>query len=883
MEDESLQRKIKSTLLVLCIILSCVPVFLFATHANEVMSDSDNPISIDFKALAEVYGEQIPVVARFDQGMTKAICTMLSSLQLEFSLGSASKSHIGPFYLLKGAADDLQALADMGIVSEIAPQTYAQFLESPRDVSIPEINADNVWMMLDDFGRNVTGEGILIADLDSGIDWKHPDLWFADGGQYSWFDSGSNGQLDNGTDGIDINPDGIIMADEALYYLDLDNNGVFNVRREWVWMDNISQNAFPDIGEPFFVVNDTSGDGLLDFGEPLIMLGTPKTKYIFEKDGNPSPGIQMWERGVNLTSSTHTDDSQFGGGHGTAVAGILLGGQIGYRDYLGVAPDAELMMIRVIGDQFTWLSIEEGLAIANSTGADVILTEVGSWTYQYLDGSSFAEQMIDLLVAAGIPVISPSGNLGGKDKHAMINTAPDVPHLIDFSVPVADGLFVPEDIAEVYITVLTVDPTDFFTSNFSLWINGTTIYLHPGIGEGMWFKESGIISGINIESYTSISARGTKMLAVWMYGSLPTTPPVPYYRLNISTPDSAIVHAYISDDQSGWSGGCVWISDIVDSHHITWPSTADRTISVASYRTRNLVGGGTIGDRADFSSRGPRIDGINKQNVAAPGGYDIISDYANGSAWDSWYNGFGALPFQNQFGSYRLFSGTSASGPHVAGAVALLLQNNSTMGDQMQVIIESTAKSDGFTGIVPNADWGGGKLDVEAALLSLMPGPDVDGPSIGSHERTPFTPNSTESVLLNVSVTDISGVDTVILSYYNGSAWYNVTMTLTGLYYVATIPAHPNGTSINYRFYANDTVDNWSVSSIFGYTVTDPPPSTTTTGPTTTTTTPTTTTGGPTTSSPPPEEPDYLRLALILSAILALIILAVICSRRKSK
>ncbi|MHA3963623.1 MAG: S8 family serine peptidase [Candidatus Thorarchaeota archaeon SMTZ1-45] len=878
-----MQRKVISTLIVLCILLSSVPVLLYLVPNDEVQISTVETVGIDFEVLAEVYGEQIPVVARFDQGMPTTLRKIISSLHIEFCLGSASKSHIGPYYLLKGASRNLQALANMGIVSEIAPQTHAQFLETPRDVSIPEINADNVWMMLDDLSRNVTGQDILIADLDSGVDWRHPDLWFADGGQYSWFDQVSNGQLDNGTDGIDISPDGIIMPDEALYFLDLDNNGVFNVRREWVWLDNITQNAFPDIGEPFFVVNDTSGDGLLDLGEPLVMLGTPKTKYIFEKDGNPSPSVQMWARGVNLTSSTHTDDSQFGGGHGTAVAGILLGGQIGYRDYIGVAPDAELMMIRVIGDQFTWLSIEEGLAIANSTGADVILTEIGSWTYEYLDGSSLVEQMIDLLVAAGIPVISPSGNLGGKDKHAMINTAPDVPHLIDFSVPVADGLLVPEDIAEVYITVLTIDPTDFISSNFSLWINGTTIYLHPGVGEGMWFKESGIISGINIESYTSISARGTKMLAVWLYGSLPTTPPAPFYRLNISTPDSAIVHAYISDDQSGWTGGCVWINDIVDSHHITWPSTADRTISVASYRTRNLVGGGTIGDRADFSSRGPRIDGLNKQNVAAPGGYDIISDYANGSAWDTWYNGYGSLPFQKQFGSYRLFSGTSASGPHVAGAVALLLQNNSTMGDQMQVIIESTARSDGFTGIVPNADWGGGKLDVESALLSLMPGPDIEGPVIGSHDRTPFTPNSTQSVLLNVTVTDVSGVDTVILSYYNGT-WYNNTMTLIGSFYIGTIPAHPNGTPISYRFYANDTIGNWSVSSMFGYTVTDPPPTTTTTtGPTTTSATTTPTTGGPTTTSPPPEEPDYLRLALILSIILALIILAAVCSRRRSR
>jgi subtilisin family serine protease len=796
-------------------------------------------------------------------------------------------SHLSSYYLLEGGTAGLAALIDLGIISEIAPQTHAQYLESPRDVSIPEINADDVWMMLDDFSRNITGKDILIADLDSGVDWRHPDLWFPDGGTYSWLEGGvPNAQFDNGTDGVDLNPDGVIMPDEVLYFTDLDRNGVFNVRQEWAWADNIYQNAFPDIGEPFFVVNDTSGDGLLDLGEPLVMLGTPKTKYIVEKDGNPAPNIRTWERGVNLTSSSHYDDSLFGGGHGTAVAGILLGGQVGYRDYVGVAPDADLMMIRVIGDQFTWLSIEEGLTIANNTGADVILTEIGSWTYHYLDGSSITEQMIDDLVTQGIPVISPSGNLGGKNKHAMVNTVANTPHLIDFSVPPVDGIYVLEDITEVFITVLTVDPTDFVVSNFSLVINGTTTYLTPGIGEGMWFLQSNIIPNVNVQSYTSVSARGTKMFAIWLFGILPTTPPIPFYQLNITTPDPAIIHAYISDDQSGWTGGSVWMSDMVDSHHITWPSTADNAISVASYHTRGLFG--TLGDRATFSSIGPRIDNFPKQTIAAPGGYDIISDWANGSSWESWYNT--GLPYFHQFGTYRWFSGTSASGPHVAGAAALLLQTNSTIGDQVKMIIEITAVSDGFTGPVPNDFWGAGKLDIEAAVNFIKPPPDTTGPVIGSHTRTPWSPTSSNSPLLNVSVTDMSGVSTVILSFWNGTGWFNSTMSLVGSFYIGTIPAHPNGTAINYRFYANDTLDNWSMSTMFAYTVFDPPPTTTTTaittttGPTTTTTSTGTTppTTGPTTT-PPPTEPDYLRLAIILSGILALILLSVVCNRRKQK
>ncbi|MFW9834767.1 MAG: S8 family serine peptidase [Candidatus Thorarchaeota archaeon] len=860
-----MQRRAISILLALCLILSSIPVVLYVLPIDEVQSVSETPVSIslNYEALTRTYGDEISVVVQFKQGLTTELKNIIKSLGLEFSLGSASSSHISSFYLLKGSSDALKTLTSIGVVTRIAPQTQASFMESPRDVSIPEINADDVWMMLDDLGRNITGKDILIADLDSGVDWRHPDLWFADGGSYPYVNATSTGFL-NGTDAVDFNRDFALTPNETLYALDLDRDGIFDARTEWLWADNLIQNAFPDNGELFFVVNDTSGNGLLDGWEELVLLGTPKTEYIFEMDGDSSsPSLQSWVRGVNLTSSTHHDDSSRGGGHGTAVAGILLGGQPGFRDYVGVAPDAELMMIRVIGDENTTIPFETALAIANKTGADVILTEIGSWTYEYLDGSSLTETIIDDLVADGIPVISPSGNLGQSDKHAMVTTAPYTPHLIDFIVPQL-GV----EISEVYITVLSVDPTDFVASNFTLNVNGVITLLTPGIGEEMWVLQSNIYPGVDVQSYTSVSSRGTRMLAIFLYGpGLPTNPPASPYQLGIQTPDSAIIHTYIADDQSGWSGGCVWTTDMTDSYHICWPSTADSAISVASYHTRSIYG--TAGARASFSSIGPRIDGFAKQTVAAPGGWDIISDYANGSVWEDWFNG-SVFHFYQQFGAYRMFSGTSASGPHVAGAAALLLQLNSTIGDQVKAIIESTAASDGFTGAVPNDMWGGGKLDVEAALNFIMPGPDI-----GNHDRTPFTPNSTQTVTINVTVTDASGVDTVTLSYKNGTTWFNVTMTWTGSYYEGVIPSFPNGTVINYRFYANDTLGNWSVSAMYGYTVTDPGPSTTTT--------PGTTTGGTTPTTPTPTEPDYLRLALILSAILALIILSVVCSKRKSK
>ncbi|MFW9768006.1 MAG: S8 family serine peptidase [Candidatus Thorarchaeota archaeon] len=867
-----MQRKAVSTLIALSLVLSSIPTLLYMIPSPDEQLRQNQTMPPDFAALSQIYGEQIPVVVCLDQGVTPAIEDTILSLDLRFSFGSAENSHIGPYYLLQGPALGLQSLTDSGLISDIAPQTHAQFLQSPRDLSIPEINADDVWLMLDDLGINVTGEGVLIADLDTGVDWRHPDLWLADGQSFPYVNSTSNGFV-NGTDAVDYNRDFALSANETLYALDINRNGVFDVRFDWLWVDSKIINQIPDVGEQFFVVNDTSGNGLLDGYESLIELETPKTKFIVEKNNSV---LVNWERGVNLTSSTHMDTD----GHGTAVAGLMMGGQLGFRDLVGVAPSADLMMLRVIGEANSYLSIEEGLTWASNHGADVILTEIGSWTYHFLDGSSLAEQMIDTLVASGVPVISPSGNLGGKDKHSMFSPLPDAPYTVDFSIP-----NLPNEITEVYITVLSVNPIDFASVNFSLIMDRTsfgqspiTIYLHPGMGYYAWFAEPPVPpSNFIIESFIDVSSRGTSMLGIWIHGTLPTTAAPPWHALNVTAPASATFHGYISDDQTAWTGGAIYTSDVNDQYHITWPSTADSTISVASYHTRSIYG--TAGDRASFSSNGPRIDGFAKQSVAAPGGYDVISDWANGSSWASWYNGGGVFPFQPQFGTYRLFSGTSASGPHVAGTAALMLQMNSTRGSEFKTIIETTALSDSFTGITPNPEWGHGKLDAAAAVAYLAA--DMLPPTIGAHSRTPMTPNATQSVVINVTVTDNVAVDTVILSYYAGTIWINVTMSINVAdYYDGTIPAFSDGTLVTYRIYANDTAGNWAVTGTYSYTVSSST-TTTTTGTTTTTPTGTTNTTSPTPTTP--ESPDYLRIALLLSFVFALIVLYFVCARRRSK
>ena len=135
-----------------------------------------------------------------------------------------------------------------------------------------------------------------------------------------------------------------------------------------------------------------------------------------------------------------------------------------------------------------------------------------------------------------------------------------------------------------------------------------------------------------------------------------------------------------------------------------------------------------------------------------------------------------------------------------------------------------------------------------------------------------------EAVLIDADVTDETGVDTVILSYFNGTAWTNITMTWTGSEYHGVIPALAAGTIVYYKFYANDTLGFSAVSSTFSYTVT----TTTTTTTTGTSTTSTGTTSG-TGSTIPDGQLDALRLILLLTGVLVLVVLYVVYARRRSK
>lgn len=96
---------------------------------------------------------------------------------------------------------------------------------------------------------------------------------------------------------------------------------------------------------------------------------------------------------------------------------------------------------------------------------------------------------------------------------------------------------------------------------------------------------------------------------------------------------------------------------------------------------------------------------------------------------------------------------------------------------------------------------------------------DVLPPDVVDSSWTPTSPDDSQTVTVNVSATDPSGVITMILAYHDGSSWHNLTMTLLGGQYVAYVPSQIYRTTVTLKVYACDGQDNWGVTPLGSYTV----------------------------------------------------------------
>lgn len=642
---------------------------------------------------------QVAVTVRFQQGaQPRSQDKALLSEKLGVDFGSSPAS-FGRVHAVAVPWDSLARLAEWPGVERV-DSVWKPAMASTLDLSVREIGADAAWAMLDPAGRPVTGEGITIATFDTGIDVYHPDFWRDDGPSYPWLDTNRNGTLDPGIDSVDVNANGLADPGELLRLLGSSSAGGDEIpgtthlgylpAMDWLYID-ANNNGQRDVGpsagftdthstfgEPLLLGDDFNHDTTISISETLTALGSSKVQAVL------GPSGMEYRRGVNLSSSP--DDSS---GHGTQVAGIIAGGQVGLRRYVGVAPGASLL----VADCWT---NEPSVYIpwAERNGARVMLYEFGSWVQEFLDGSSNLEQMLDAESAKGIVQVAPAGNLADGDKHAHLVLGTAGAHQVRFIVP--SGQLT----SEVWVSIV-----------WHRWDSGLRVELVSPSGAAVELPGNDTITPLArhiVISSRDHSPRDTVRFDIGLFGDgSPVAQGIWTLRLTNRLSYGLNVNLYLTDQDRNWEGGVVFLDSVDSFYTVTSPATADSAIAVASYSTRGR-GGDPAGVRSPFSGVGPRLDGEDAVDIAAPGHYADIATAASHAVEGG------------SVGQYRWFGGTSAAAAHVAGAVALVRQAYPyLLPEAVGEWLRSSARADLQTGIVPNERWGSGKLDLAAALEAI--------------------------------------------------------------------------------------------------------------------------------------------------------------------
>jgi minor extracellular serine protease Vpr len=283
--------------------------------------------------------------------------------------------------------------------------------------------------------------------------------------------------------------------------------------------------------------------------------------------------------------------------------------------------------------------------------------------------------------------------------------------------------------------VLITDPTQAFNNSTS----GTLL-----IDEG----DSPVIPGGARSFHMEVDDQGTKppCAGIWTV------------RVHGNTvPQGGHYDAWIWSSTFGVNQlEAAWVSPD-PTNIISIPGTSFNEITVGGYMTKYQwlsIDGGTyhwggtspsdVGTLASFSSPGPTRDNRIKPEITAPAWTEVSAlardvDVSLAS---------GQQPQVVEDGVHWALPGTSFSSPHVAGIFAQLLGLNPKLDAiQLRFLATSTARVDANVTPVPNADWGYGKIDALAmADLVVKPIPDVKPNAVGLFSWTAIPTATTYNV-----------------------------------------------------------------------------------------------------------------------------------------
>lgn len=460
--------------------------------------------------------------------------------------------------------------------------------------------------------------------------------------------------------------------------------------------------------------------------------GSPPSGFSYGGECTAAMIDQAIQEGVASKACTQPSS----GNHGSHVGGIAAGngqatgnGKAAYR-FVGMAPEADLISANSIaggigGDGNAVLDgINYIKAKAKAAGKPVVINlSLGSY-YGARDGTSNYERALSKAGEAGVILVGAAGNESGDPIRA---TAP-----IKEGQTVTIGYRIGVDKAQ------TVEMWYPGKNKWSIKVegpNGCATDLiaagSPATGKdtacGRIAIANGEVNPLNDDRQVSIT-----------FGSSAAAPSQGSYKISVTADAGSGTISMIGADD-GNNGVFTDNTDTVTAQILTDTASATEVIAVGAYVTKTQwdslngassnTGHGPIGDLARFSSRGPRRDCSNlekcppimKPEIAAPGAM-IMSALGQDVKRDD-------LSVIEADGQHIAYNGTSMATPHVAGAVALLLQKNPTLTpNEVKKLLFRNVQLNTFTPQLPlydvqtllpqtpNFAWGYGILDVAKAF-----------------------------------------------------------------------------------------------------------------------------------------------------------------------
>jgi minor extracellular serine protease Vpr len=532
--------------------------------------------------------------------------------------------------------------------------------------------------------EGLTGKGVIVGVIDTGIDWKHEDF---------------------------IKPDGT----SRILYL-------------WDMTDDSFKTSLGKIGTkpPIIEAGKTPGPGTL---------------YTNKQINDALQGRDTVNSLDNFGHGTVTAGTAAGNGRATAN-GVPQG------THMGVAPDADLIIVKagdcggfddsyVLGTR--WIA-----QVAKERGQPVVINHSLGGHFSPHDGSEAAEQLMNKISGAGKPGIAITVSAGNEGKYSLHGTGrfgPRRPGQADIDgspleVSISpqrtknqtwlNGYFDARDDWGLVVRGSGNFLVDQIGRPFNLFIfkvkDEVKVQLSDGVKEPAYFDKLAEL----ILSKTRLAGPGEKTDRLWV-----PLPPGNYFIWGFGATTNVVSGSF--DLYTPFYTEGSFTIGAVKRMMVGSPGNAANVITVGSYDFRlgweNQPGGQTIYNLpldyiSDYSSPGGgREDGTFKPEISAPARYTISAMSAAADPDSATCRGenMGASAgwtAVTRDGKHMAWSGTSAAAPYVAGVVALMLQKNPTLdAAQIKAILIKTAKRDDkFVGPVPNPEWGYGKLNPSAAL-----------------------------------------------------------------------------------------------------------------------------------------------------------------------